>query len=269
MSKKKVEERQGYIYLLRNLVNGKGYVGQTIKPQPELRWAQHINAALSGRSNAYLHRAMRKYGLHNFTAKVVWQGVESKLNAAERRFIKQYKTFVSAQLGWGYNLTTGGGAKGVLSKAARHKIGAAVRAAYKADPTLSVRIGAAITLAYKSNPALGKRMSYAQTLSYMAKPQRREQLSIKAKANHKANPAVRKAVGYKLRGRKMSDAAKQAISEAHFGIVPNEASRLKMSESAKQRFKDPVQRAWLANLQTGKKTIGGDKRKTRCQITRP
>jgi group I intron endonuclease len=119
----KKEERKGLIYVLHNLVNDKEYVGQTIR-EAEVRWASHINAAFCRNDQRPLYRAIRKYGLENFTAEVVWNGPESKLNAAEKRFIRHRKTFIDN--GWGYNLTTGGG-QYRLSRQSIRKIAAAAR----------------------------------------------------------------------------------------------------------------------------------------------
>jgi group I intron endonuclease len=122
------------------LVTGKGYVGQTIKPRVEVRWLQHIRLAFVKNDSRPLYRAMRKYGLKNFTAEVIWTGPESKLNAAEKRFVQERRTFIDT--GWGYNLTTGGD-RYKLSGAAVRKLRLGVKAAYDNDLTLAKRIGAA------------------------------------------------------------------------------------------------------------------------------
>jgi hypothetical protein len=56
-------EIKGCIYLWRNETNGKGYVGQhhnvaTVK----VRWVGHVKAAKAGKSQMYIHRAIRVYG---------------------------------------------------------------------------------------------------------------------------------------------------------------------------------------------------------------
>lgn len=131
-------ERQGFIYILICLVTGKGYVGQTIKPRVEMRWLQHIKSAFVLNNKRPLYCAMRKYKLKNFVGAVVWTGLESELNNAEKRFIRKHNTFIDN--GCGYNLTTGGDSY-KLSKAAVRKLRKGVIAAYANDPTLAVRIG--------------------------------------------------------------------------------------------------------------------------------
>ena len=142
---KKKAERKGFVYILTCLVNNKGYVGQTIKSKPEIRWVEHINAARRG-DRRPLYCAIRKYGVENFLAEVIWIGSEAKLDAAEVRFVRLRKTFIDT--GWGYNLTTGGGTRRKLSAASRRKISESICAAYDADPTYRVRAGGS-TKGYK------------------------------------------------------------------------------------------------------------------------
>ena len=53
------------IYKITNTVNGKIYVGQTVRTLEERKW-QHINTAKNGHKN-HLYNAMRKYGIENLT----------------------------------------------------------------------------------------------------------------------------------------------------------------------------------------------------------
>lgn len=109
--------RIGEVYVLHCLVNGKEYVGQTICGYLT-RLRGHIKAARNGNEQP-LYRALRRYGMDNFTIDIVWRGSAAELNAAEKRFIQQRKTFIDT--GWGYNLTTGGG-QYVMSEETRRKI---------------------------------------------------------------------------------------------------------------------------------------------------
>lgn len=51
----------GYVYLIRNLVNGKCYVGKT-ELSVEHRWKEHQCYARNNYGNALVHKAIRKYG---------------------------------------------------------------------------------------------------------------------------------------------------------------------------------------------------------------
>ena len=136
---------QGCIYLLRNLVNGKGYVGQYLGIVAERRWARHIRTAFWG-SEQLLCKAIRKYGPENFSAEVIWRGNADLLDEKETHYIKKHHTFIDDPKGGGYNLTRGGrsGTRGWKpTDKTKKNISDGVKAAYKRDPTLAVRIGKA------------------------------------------------------------------------------------------------------------------------------
>ena len=80
---------QGIIYLIINKQDGHKYIGQTTLPMNK-QWQQHIQEAMR-MSAKPLHRAMRKYGNHNFMIKEVDECNESLLNEREQYWIQQYK----------------------------------------------------------------------------------------------------------------------------------------------------------------------------------
>ena len=99
----------GYIYKITCLPNGKIYIGQTAKTI-EHRWKNHCGVALRHSDNAYLHKAIRKYGPENFTVEEVASYMaETKkelkvlLDEAEKKYIQEFDSFKN-----GYNLTLGG-----------------------------------------------------------------------------------------------------------------------------------------------------------------
>jgi group I intron endonuclease len=105
---------QGIIYLIINKQNGHKYVGQTTQGMNK-RWQQHIQEALR-MSDSPLHRAMRKYGNHNFMIKEIDECNENLLNEREEYWIKQHNTFKE-----GYNATSGG-KRPVFSEETKQKI---------------------------------------------------------------------------------------------------------------------------------------------------
>ena len=109
---------QGIIYLIVNKQTGHKYVGQTIIGMNKI-WQEHISEALR-MSSSPLHRAMRKYGNHNFMIKEIDECGESLLNEREEYWIKQYNTFKE-----GYNTTTGEG-KVAFNEETKQKIEVAV-----------------------------------------------------------------------------------------------------------------------------------------------
>jgi group I intron endonuclease len=92
------------VYVIKNLVNGKQYVGQTIRDLSRYLSIQ-IRLALRGNTNKpYLYGAIRKYGANAFQIKgLVACQTKEESNSEERRLIAELGT-----RGNGYNLTEGG-----------------------------------------------------------------------------------------------------------------------------------------------------------------
>ena len=95
---------KGFIYLIRNLVNGKGYVGQT-EVSVHLRFLKHKeNARL--KIDSALYSAIRKYGQENFVAFEIVSCDTLLLDDLEKYYVNFFGTF--APFGHGYNMTRGG-----------------------------------------------------------------------------------------------------------------------------------------------------------------
>lgn len=97
----------GYIYIIRNLVNPKVYIGQT-KETIQIRYKKHIYSANKGCHYA-IHKAMRKYGIINFYVQEIEQCPNELLNNRETYWISYYK---SNNPKYGYNMTEGGSRQG-------------------------------------------------------------------------------------------------------------------------------------------------------------
>lgn len=92
------------IYKIENLINGKVYIGQSVDIQ--YRFNNHKSESFNPKSNAYntaIHRAIRKYGVDNFSFDIIEECDQDKLREREIYWIDYYKSF-----GRGYNLTSGG-----------------------------------------------------------------------------------------------------------------------------------------------------------------
>lgn len=88
------------IYQITNEVNGKFYIGKTTKTIEE-RFRKHLYESRYERSNSYLYKSMKKYGVKHFTIKVIeCQVDETKLDERERYWIEKLNPH--------YNLTPGG-----------------------------------------------------------------------------------------------------------------------------------------------------------------
>ena len=127
----------GYIYIIKNNVNGKFYIGQTtnLSKRKELHLCGHSDCPA-------LKNAIGKYGRDNFTFSILATCSSlSELNACEIYWIRQLNTLSPN----GYNLKQGGECGGKLSDETKEKISKS-----KKDKLLG-----------KDNPMFGKKHSKA------------------------------------------------------------------------------------------------------------
>lgn len=88
------------IYIFTNLINNKKYVGQSKNIRKRLK--QHEYTINHGKHLCSIHKAILKYGMHNFKIEKYMYPLHL-LNTAETLYIKIFDTFNN-----GYNETTGG-----------------------------------------------------------------------------------------------------------------------------------------------------------------
>lgn len=94
-------ENLNVIYIIRNHINNKVYIGLTNDPQK--RWRQH---QMMPYNNKPLYKAMRKWGLENFSFQILLEGLSRK-EACEKE-IEYIKIFNSTNPNFGYNVSSGG-----------------------------------------------------------------------------------------------------------------------------------------------------------------
>jgi hypothetical protein len=96
----------GKIYIVRNTVNSRVYVGITTSSL-DTRFYQHTRDAQKG-SNTKFHKAMRKHGFDKFSIELLRKVKYRKnLNKFEIWYINKYKSITK-----GYNTGSGGGSVG-------------------------------------------------------------------------------------------------------------------------------------------------------------
>jgi group I intron endonuclease len=113
------------IYLIRNKLNGKCYIGQA--HDIEKRWVYYLRSEFTksclGIAGAeLLRKAIKKHGIINFDFSVLEELPEddqSKMNSREQFWVSKFHAFVEDG---GYNLTLGGGQNGSFSKESRKKM---------------------------------------------------------------------------------------------------------------------------------------------------
>lgn len=109
----------GYIYLIKNNINGKLYIGQTTQGFD----SRYKGGLYNATSNKHLKSSIEKYGIENFTINKEFDLAYSKdeLDKLEDMYIKIYKTYDNE---FGYNKKFGG-SSGKLNKEALDKISGA------------------------------------------------------------------------------------------------------------------------------------------------
>lgn len=100
-----------YIYKIINKINGKIYIGKTLKNIEE-RWKEHCKDYLRREEEKRpLYSAMKKYGKENFIIEEVEQCSDEEVNEREIYWIEYYGSFK-----YGYNATRGGDGKAYVDR---------------------------------------------------------------------------------------------------------------------------------------------------------
>ncbi len=90
-----------YIYLITNKINGKQYVGRSIRSNPKQRWKEHKSNSRKPKVTSAIHLAMQKYGIENFSFDVIdYASDAAELASMESRYIVERNTLCPN----GYNL---------------------------------------------------------------------------------------------------------------------------------------------------------------------
>jgi group I intron endonuclease len=230
----------GHIYLIRNLVNGKGYIGQTIQTI-SARWNMHKFDAKSGQGHA-LHSAIRKYGVENFSVTEVVFCDALLLNDLEVHYINFYGTFAST--GHGYNLLGGGTESFVLSDETRKKMSLAAKR--HSPPS---RKGCKLTQEHKDKIGLASRRT-KHTPEWNAKvavANRGKKLSEETKAflrknnkgmlGRKHTEETKAKMSIAKKGKMFTGEHRDNLSASHKGNHPSDDTANKMKKAQHERRK--------------------------------
>jgi len=94
--------KRGIIYCAENLLNGKRYIGQTIKSLAKRKSRHHSEAFIFNKKGKF-YDALRKYGWDNFSWHILENIPVENLDERESYWIAKYRTLYE-----GYNMTEGG-----------------------------------------------------------------------------------------------------------------------------------------------------------------
>lgn len=109
--------KKGTIYIIKNKINKKVYIGQTTININE-RFKQHMKNSTINSKKQKFYRAIKKYGRKNFYIEALENDIdENKLNEKEIYYIDKYNSFFD-----GYNSTKGGKGRIINKKSDYKKI---------------------------------------------------------------------------------------------------------------------------------------------------
>ena len=92
----------GFIYIIKNTINSKVYIGQT-RTSVEQRWKEHLRHAQYG--DQVINKAMRKYGINKFYIETLEICSIELLDYREMYYIDLYDSTNKSK---GYNVSIGG-----------------------------------------------------------------------------------------------------------------------------------------------------------------
>jgi group I intron endonuclease len=222
------ERPYGYVYLIRNTVNGKVYVGQTVT-DVATRWQKHLVHRHEGGRKYPLYLAIRKHGPDVFSVTTLATAQDqTELDLKERILIRAYRAMSSC----GYNCRAGGYSGGHLSEETKAKIGAA-NIGRSRTPETRERIGAAsrgreqseATRAKRSAKAIGRKMP-PRTAEHIEKIRR-------AKLGTKQSPETIERRAAAHRGRKNTPETIEKMRMAALNRRPGSIENMRIAAVAR------------------------------------
>ena len=250
----------GYIYCITNTINGKKYIGQTVKTIGE-RWNGHKTQARCG-AETCLHRAMRKYGFAVFTVEIICEALSrEELDALEWSHIASSESDNRLK---GYNMVPGGNIthnnqlpRGPMSEETKKKIGDVHRGRVHTETTREKFRLSHLGKTPSEETKEKIRLKWLATAELRAEKRAEKKLllSLKKKEFRRDNPKLRKPLSEETK-RKMSEAASRRVGAARyqFGKTPSEETRakisksltgIKQSEETRKKKSENAKRMWL------------------------
>ena len=198
----------GHVYLIKNTVNSKVYVGQTIRGSLETRFIEHC-AKTSG--CLAMSNAIKKYGRDNFIIESVFRSDSlEELNKKEQELIKELNTLSPN----GYNLRIGG-ENHIISEESRLRMSQAQSG--------------------ENHHMFGKHHS-KETIEKMSKASKGK---VKSEEHRKNLSEAKK-------GHKLSEETKAKMSASKIGVPKTEETKKRMSKAFKG-IPRPKSKEWCEN----------------------
>jgi group I intron endonuclease len=221
--------RQG-IYGIRNMVNEKWYIGQSV--DIDRRWRCELSRLRHCRlENPHLMAAWKKYGDGVFEFRILEECGEDMLDVREAAWIAHYR---SDQREWGYNLESGGHTSKHLSEETRRKIGLA-------------NLGSKGPLGYKHDDEFRRRMSMAMmgnknSLGYKHTEDSKRRIGRAKMGNHhtlghKLSDETKEKMRRAKLGKRLSDSHRSNIAKARTGCSCPESTKRKIVKGVREYWR--------------------------------
>ena len=197
------------IYEIKNLVNGKRYIGQSHDIVYRLK--KHFSNLKYGRHhNKHLMDAWNKYGVDNFESNILEECPAGLLDIREQLWISYYK---SNNRDFGYNCDSGGNTGRVCSEDTRKKMSAS---GFRRPP-VSFETRAKLSIASKG---------------YIHSEESKAHMSAGQKGKF-FSPETRAKMSAAKKGRVLSDETRAKMSESGKGRFQSDEAREKQSQALK------------------------------------
>lgn len=263
------------VYVIRNLVNGKIYIGSSSISIKE-RWYRHIASLRRNKhQNKYLQYAWNKYGESNFEFKVLMYCSKETTLENEQKYLDKYKSYDSKI---GYNLYRNARSplgtkkelhvriaisltskkrrpseetRRLLSEASKRR----VRKPHSLESKEKMRISAIRRkFSYKSK-------NWTHTKSVEEKKEISKKISISLRNRYiikKSLVQTGKKISKALKGKRISKLQVDRIVSFHTGRKRSEESRAKMSLAQTKRFSSAYNRKAISIAKNKAKRIDPD-----------
>lgn len=208
-----------YIYCITNNINNKTYIGQRKCPENKLPEEDDYMG-----SGELIKKAIKKYGIENFSKIILESEIETKKEVDEREiyFIAEYKKIGKAE----YNISIGG-TGGNLGE----EVCDLMRKSWKENYDKRIKIMNSDEVKNKVKLNLSKAHKEGKFNGVFTD-------EVRKKKSESAKKAWKK-YGDRLREQRKTPAYRKAVSESKKGIlVPNER-KLRISESVKKLHNNP------------------------------
>ncbi len=241
------------IYIIKNKINNKVYIGKTIKTIDE-RKKEHLSSKFE-QTHSLIHRAIEKYGADNFEFSIIKECLDNKeLNEAEKFYIKEFNSIEC-----GYNISSGGdGGDNISNHPNNKEIRLKISKASKKQWTDERKKSFSESISGKNNPNYGNKWgfkpgyippntgktfeeTYGEEKALNIKNKiSKGNLGIKkpgtSKAMREKNPSWRQDIKEKIskanKGRIFSEEIREKMSKSQIGKVLTEEHRLNIGKAS-------------------------------------